>query len=116
MMEHIQGETKIDERQYGDMKGTKTEHVLLQSWERILNILENNRSLVNLISIDFSKAFNRMGHQDLPSCLRQEECLLSNTGDDFLLSTETLYASQGEPKIVQQGTDKWRNSARMRQR
>ena len=39
------------------------EHFLLQSWDRILQGLEDNRGSVGLISIDFAKVFNRMGHQ-----------------------------------------------------
>ena len=63
MMEYIMQETGIDKHQYGGLKGTGTEHFLLDSWDNILRTLEDNRSSVNLITIDYSKAFNRMQHQ-----------------------------------------------------
>ena len=64
MMERISSEVKIDPKQYGGIKGCGTEHFLIQSWNNILNGLEDNRGSVNLITIDFSKAFNRMSHQE----------------------------------------------------
>ena len=39
------------------------EHMLIQSWDSILQGLEDNRGSLNLVSIDFAKAFNRMSHQ-----------------------------------------------------
>ena len=64
MMDRIESEVQIDRKQYGGIKRTGAEHLLLQSWDNILNSLEDNRGSVNLITIDFSKAFNRMSHQE----------------------------------------------------
>ena len=63
VLERIREEVKIDEFQFGGAKGIGTEHLLIDAWDRILNSLDDNRGCVNLTSIDFSKAFNRMGHQ-----------------------------------------------------
>ena len=63
MMERINSEVKRDKQQYGGIKKCGVEHLLLQSWENILEGLEDNRGSVNLLSIDFAKAFNRMSHQ-----------------------------------------------------
>ena len=62
-MEMINSEVKIDKLQYGGLKGCGVDHFLIQSWDKILRILEDNRASVNLISVDYSKAFNRMLHQ-----------------------------------------------------
>ena len=63
MLDRINSEVKQDKTQYGGIKKCGVEHFLLQSWDKILQGLEDNRGSVGLISIDFVKAFNRMGHQ-----------------------------------------------------
>ena len=42
------------------------EHYLIKTWDRILTVLEEESTACNLISIDFSKAFNSLDHG---SCL-----------------------------------------------
>ena len=44
------------------MKGSSTEHFLIESWNAILTTLEEKDMAANLMSVDFSKAFNRMDH------------------------------------------------------
>ena len=63
MMGRINAEVKIDTRQYGRVKKCRTKHLLIQAWNNILQGLEDNRESINLITIDFAKAFNRMSHQ-----------------------------------------------------
>ena len=63
LMEMISSEVKVDTTQYGGIKRCGTEHFLLQAWNNILTTLEDNRSSMNLITIDYAKAFNRMSHQ-----------------------------------------------------
>ena len=60
MMERINSEVNIDCKQYGGVKACGTEHFLMQSWDNILNNLEDNRESVNLITVDF----NKMSHQE----------------------------------------------------
>ena len=67
MMDRITSEVRIDTEQYGGVKKCGVEHLLLKSWDNILNGLEDNHGSVNLISIDYAKAFNRMSHQ---ACLK----------------------------------------------
>ena len=71
MMDRINSEVSIDLRQFGGTKSCGTEHFLMQSWDNILNDLEDNRGSVNLITIDFSKAFNRMSHQQCLKALKK---------------------------------------------
>ena len=63
LMDRINSEVRVDLSQFGGTKKCGTEHLLLQSRDNILTGLEDNRGSVNLITIDFSKAFNRMKHQ-----------------------------------------------------
>ena len=67
MMERILSEVKLDEKQIGGVKKCGAEHLLIQAWNQILQGLEDNRGSVNLVTIDFAKAFNRMSHQ---ACLQ----------------------------------------------
>ena len=64
MMDRVLSEVNIDSRQYGGVKKCGVDNFFIQSWENILSGLEDNRGSVNLISIDFSKAFNQMSHQE----------------------------------------------------
>ena len=63
LMDMIRSEVKVDESQYGGIKKCGTEHFLLQAWDNILNTLEDNRTSVNIITVNYAKAFNRMSHQ-----------------------------------------------------
>ena len=67
MMDWIKDDVKQDHTQFGGIKKCSVEHFLVDSYDRILRSLEKGHCSVNLISIDYAKAFNRMGHQ---ACLR----------------------------------------------
>ena len=62
MLEKLRGEIILSERRYGGIKGSSTEHFLLETWDTVLGALEEHDSAANLLSVDFSKAFNRMDH------------------------------------------------------
>ena len=63
----ILSEIDLPETQYGGKKGSGTEHLLAELSTDILRGLDDNRTCVTLMSLDFAKAFNRMSHQ---FCLR----------------------------------------------
>ena len=67
LLDRINSEVKVDLQQYGGVRKCGGEHMLLQSWDNKLRGLEDNRGSVDLMSLDFSKAFNRMSHQ---ACLQ----------------------------------------------
>ena len=56
-------EVKLSEKQYGGLKGCGTNHFLMNMWQYILEGLEEDSAAVTLMSVDFSKAFNRMSHK-----------------------------------------------------
>ena len=58
---------EISDFQFGGIKKTGVNHFLIKMWNEILLGLENARSAVNIMSVDFSKAFNCLQHQ---ACLQ----------------------------------------------
>ena len=62
VLNRLKSEIKLDNKQYGGVKGSSTDHFLLDTWDAILRALETPGAAVNLVSIDFEKAFNRMDH------------------------------------------------------
>ena len=74
VLERLLHEVPLSDRQFGGMKGCGTNHFLLTMWQNILEGLEEEQSAVSLMSIDFSKAFNRMSHQACLASLAQKKC------------------------------------------
>ena len=62
ILDKLRSETELSERQYGGIKGSSPEHFLIDTWDNIVTTLEQKDKATNLISVDFSKAFNRMHH------------------------------------------------------
>ena len=54
---------KID--QFGGRKGSSTDHVLVEIWNKILTGLDRGAKAVVLAVIDFSKSFSRCSHQEI---------------------------------------------------
>ena len=67
MLQELQKDVRLSECQFGGRKGCGTEHLLAELSDDIAFALEDNRACVNLMSLDYSKAFNRMAHDH---CLR----------------------------------------------
>ena len=64
ILDRLKKEVVLSPKQYGGIKGSSTDHFLTDTWDRILTTLEDPNKAVNLISVDFSKAFNRMDHYE----------------------------------------------------
>ena len=64
VLERLQSEIAIRQNQYGGVRGSGTNHFLIETWNKILSSLESGTSAVAIMSIDFSKAFNRLCHND----------------------------------------------------
>ena len=62
MVEQIAEELSLERTQYGGIRGSGTEHFLMDTWENVLQTLEEGCSSVAMISLDYAKAFNRMCH------------------------------------------------------
>ena len=67
VIEKLREETKISKNQFGGIKGSGCNHFLIECWQKILLALDRPETAVSLVSIDFSKAFNRVCHH---ACVR----------------------------------------------
>ena len=67
VLDKLQEETTLRPSQFGGMKGCGTSHFLIECWDFILRALDEPDSAASVLSVDFSKAFNRMSHQ---ACVR----------------------------------------------
>ena len=63
VLERLKEEIGPRPNQYGGITGCGTTHYLLQAWNDILELLDDEELAVTLTSIDFAKVFNTMGHQ-----------------------------------------------------
>ena len=60
LLTRLRKETSFADSQYGGLKGCGADHFLVRTWYEIMEALEDERAVVNLVSVDFEKAFNRM--------------------------------------------------------
>ena len=70
VLEWLGQQVKLRSNQYGGVKGSGSEHFLVDMWQRVLEGCEDPRAGVMLSSIDYSKAFNRL---DFAWCLKALE-------------------------------------------
>ena len=63
VLERLQSEVKFKYSQFGGIKKTGTTHFLADTIHKIIDCLEDGRSAVSILLVDFSKAFNRMCHR-----------------------------------------------------
>ena len=66
MLDQLKKDVKLNQNQFGGIKGTGVDHFLIETWNEVLTALEDPNAAASLMSIDFEKAFNRMSH---PHCL-----------------------------------------------
>ena len=62
VIDSLRSEVELSELQYGGLKGTGADHFLCEVWNNVLETLEDPGSVVGLMSVDFSKTFNRIDH------------------------------------------------------
>ena len=82
LLDNLRAEVKMKDNQYGGQKGTGMCHFLIDTHQKILECLEDGASAVTLMSVDFSKAFNRMCHY---ACL--DELALRGASNESLRMT-----------------------------
>ena len=68
VIDSIKAEISMSELQYGGLKGCGTDNFLVELWNNVLEGSEDSDNAVALMSIDFSKAFNRLDHG---ACLKK---------------------------------------------
>ena len=62
VLERIRTEVTLCDNQYGGIRGSGTNHYLVDCWDKILRSLDLFDSAVSLLLINFSKVFDRMSH------------------------------------------------------
>ena len=69
ILDQLKREVRVGDAQFGVLKGSGVNHFLIETWDQILNALEDNRAVSTLASIDFEKAFNRVCHHECLTAL-----------------------------------------------
>ena len=64
VLDQIKKEIKLNDTQFGGLRGSSVNHFLIETWDEVLRALEDNGAAITLASIDFEKAFNRMSHSE----------------------------------------------------
>ena len=62
-LDRLKTEVYPRNNQFGGLAGCGTTHYLIEAWDFILESLDKEGTAVNMVSIDFTKAFNSMSHQ-----------------------------------------------------
>ena len=60
-------QVRLKRNQYGGVAGCGTQHMLIDTWQKIMQNLEDPRAATVIAAIDYAKAFNRMSFVE---CLR----------------------------------------------
>ena len=68
ILDRLKEEVQLSATQFGGMSGCSVENFLIETWDTIFAALEEGSSAVNIMSVDFSKAFNRVDHT---ACLKK---------------------------------------------
>lgn len=76
VLDRLKTEVYQRDNHFGGLSGCGTSQYLIEAWDFIHEALDNERSAVNLISIDFAKAFNSMSHQ---ACIKALESSSATT-------------------------------------
>lgn len=67
LLQDLRSEIGLDPIQYGGLKGSSVDHLLVDAWDAILRPLDSGSHAV-MLGIDYEKAFNRLDHNE---CLEQ---------------------------------------------
>ena len=70
LLDNLRNSIELSSRQYGGKKGQGVDHMLIEIWDQIQRSLEDEDAAVNVMAVDFEKAFNRMDHNACISALR----------------------------------------------
>ena len=93
ILEYIRKDVQLAPSQYGGLKGSGTTHFLIDTWQNILLSLEDEASAVNILSVDYEKAFNRMDHYQ---CVR---ALQSHGASDFAVEMVTSFLKKRQMRV-----------------
>ena len=70
LLEDLRSEIPVDPLQYGGIKGSSVDHLLVDLYDEVLSSLEGGNPAV-VLGVDFEKAFNRLNHKECLKKLRE---------------------------------------------
>ena len=73
VLKKLREHMELPKNQFGGVPGVGIDHFLVKTWHEVLNNLEDPGAAASLVSIDFSKAFNRMDHGACMNALERKE-------------------------------------------
>ena len=71
VLEGLKETITLSRLQFGGKKGQGVDHMLIEAWNEIHKALEVGGTSINIMAVDFEKAFNRLDHSKCVSALRQ---------------------------------------------
>ena len=71
LLDELKKNVTLSKRQYGGKKKQGVDHMLIDIWDQIHDALEEKETAIQLMAIDFQKAFNRMDHSKCVDSLRR---------------------------------------------
>ena len=103
MVDQIAEELSLDRIQYGGIRGSGTEHFLMDTWENLLYAMEEKCSSVSMISLDYAKAFNRMCHRKCLDAFKKKGASTQTLGliGSFLVGRTMCVRHNGETSSTQ---------------
>ena len=93
VLESLHNEIEMTEKQFGGIKGSGVNHLLIYMWDRLLEGLEEDHSAATLMVVDFSKAFNRMQHQACLRALAKKGCSRTTLRMIFFFLSKQAFGS-----------------------
>ena len=71
VMDGLKEDITLSESQFGGKKNQGVDHMLIETWDEIHRGLEEGATAVNIMAVDYEKAFNRLDHGKCLSSLRE---------------------------------------------
>ena len=62
VLDRLKEDVSLGNNQFGGIKGTGVNHFLVETWNEVMNAIDDPNAAATLMSIDYEKAFNRMSH------------------------------------------------------
>ena len=71
MLDGLKEDVALSDSQFGGKKRQGVDHMLIETWDEIHKGLEGGATAVNIMAVDYEKAFNRLDHRKCVESLRE---------------------------------------------
>ena len=103
LLDQLRTEISLSREQYGGVKGVSATHFTIAVLQETIQALETPNTVVNLMSVDYEKAFNRMDHTKCLEALKQ----LGTTQGPLNLVNAFLFQRTMQVKVDNARSDLW---------